>query len=230
MILMAMQFRLQNISGQWWEDAPVHWVDRPEESYEMALPLPLQMSIAILCETLDRASRKVGGAEPSVIEPMLQNNTLTDRLISYGWCPSEISFVLQGLNDTSTFFAGCLKRLRQERDHSGCSTNKCRAFNIVTEQYKAKHTQDCLDCQDIGIDGHILASCLQRGQIPRASLRLTTSSCTAPIELTIRETGAYIANFSCLVRRLRQSKSQFFASLPASTTVEYGCLIHQCLC
>lgn len=134
MIMIAIQFRLQQISGQWWEDTPLHWVDRPEESHAVALPLPFQMSIAILGETLERASRRaLGSLKRSSMEPMVQNDTLTYELNTRAWCPSEISFVLEGPNDTSAFFASLLERRRLQADHSQCSANKCRAFNIVTE-------------------------------------------------------------------------------------------------
>ncbi|KAL8790024.1 MAG: hypothetical protein Q9195_006573 [Heterodermia aff. obscurata] len=193
MIMMSIQFRLQQISGQWWEDAPLHWVDRPEESYEVVLPLPLQMSIAVLCETLNRASRRFGNVERRAIEHMLRNNTLVDELKARAWCPSEISFVLQGLSDTSAFFASRLERQRLQADHSKCSANKCLAFNIVTEHYKTSHVPECCGCQDVGIDSYDLASTLRRGQIPRACFHLTDHLREQPIRLTIGESGPYVA-------------------------------------
>ncbi|CAF9933677.1 MAG: hypothetical protein HETSPECPRED_008740 [Heterodermia speciosa] len=192
-LMLSIQFRLQQISGQWWEDAPLHWVDRPEESYEMALPLPLQMSIAVLCETLDRAGRRFGNVERRPIEHMLRNNSLVDELKARAWCPSEISFVLQGLSDTSAFFASRLERRRLQADHSKCSANKCRALDIIAERYQTRHVPECRGCQNAGIDSYELAATLRRGQIPRACFRLTDHSRRKPIRLIIGESGPYVA-------------------------------------
>jgi len=72
----------------------------------VTLPLSIEMSIAILGETLDRGSRKAyGNLDRTPFQPMLQDQILIDELKARGWCPSEISLFLQGLDDTSAFFA-----------------------------------------------------------------------------------------------------------------------------
>ena len=75
MIMISNHFRLHQISGQWWQDTLLQWIESPKESYVVALPLPLQTSLAILCDTLDRASRRTRGILTSSLEPILQNQS-----------------------------------------------------------------------------------------------------------------------------------------------------------
>ena len=194
MIMISTQFRLYQISGQWWQDELLYWTERPKESYVVALPLPFQMSIAILCDTLDRASRRAfGNLGDGFVESLLQNRALIDELKANAWCPSEISLILEGMDDTSAFFASRLERRRLKADHSHCTANKCLAFNVVTESYKTAHTTDCSGCPDVSIANQQLSSTLQRGLIPRAQLNLANVSGDSSPEVTIRESGPYIA-------------------------------------
>ncbi|KAL6718132.1 hypothetical protein ACLMJK_004219 [Lecanora helva] len=194
MIMISNQFRLHQISGQWWQDSLLQWVERPKESYIIALPLELQMSLTILCDTLDRASRRARGILKSdSSEPMLQNQFLINEFRARSWCPSEIAFVLQNLDDSSSCFVSQLDRRRLDVNHSNCSDNKCLAFSVVTEHYRTKHTSDCLGCEDVSIDDQELASTLQRRQIPRACLRMSEPASTLPIGLHVVESGPYIA-------------------------------------
>ena len=55
---IAVSFRLHQVSGHWWEDDLIYWVKHSQERYVMDIPLPLEMSIIILNETLDLASRR----------------------------------------------------------------------------------------------------------------------------------------------------------------------------
>ena len=194
MIMVSIQFRLHQISGQWWQDNLLHWVERPKESYVVTLLLSFEMSLCILCDTLDRASRRAfGNLDKTPAESMLHNQSLINELKTCAWCPSEISLILEGMTDTSAFFVSRLRRRRQEADHSHCSTNKCLAFNVVTEAYKTAHTIDCSGCGDVSINNQQLSSALQRALTPRAGIQLADDSGDLPMELTIKESGPYVA-------------------------------------
>ena len=193
MLMIAVSFRLHQVSGHWWEDDLIYWVKHSQERYVMDIPLPLEMSIIILNETLDLASRRslgltINGSFEGSRSPSLINN-----LRICGWCPSEISLVREGLDETSGIFAGQISRGRLEANHSQCSVNKCRAFDFATEQYSTKHDTGCPGCQHLGIDGRELSSILRRERAPRAVLQLATSSQTPSIKLTLGDSGRYVA-------------------------------------
>ena len=192
-MMTATCFRLHQLSGQWWEESLVFWVERPEESYTSTLPFSIEISIVILGETLDRASRRARGLQNlSVISGPLKKS-LIDQIKACAWCPSEMSLLQEGLDDTSAFFASRLDRPRLKANHSKCSTNKCLAFNITTERYKTHHIADCPGCQFVGVDGQQLASIIGRNQIPRAYLQSPGPNSMAPLKLWVGESGPYVA-------------------------------------
>ena len=193
MMEMAMYFRLHQLSGDWWQESLLHWVERPKDSYFVTLPLPIEISIVILGETLDRASRRARGYQDILTGTGSLNKCLIDRLKACAWCPSEISLLQEGLDNTSAFFASRLDRRRLKADHSNCSTNKCRAFNIATERYETQHTHDCPGCQFIGVDGQQLASIIGRNEVPRAYLQSLAFNNTVPLRLSIGSSGPYVA-------------------------------------
>ena len=193
MLMASNYFRLHQISGHWWEDQLLYWVEQSKERYVMDIPLPIEMSIIILSETLDRASRRAFGRPDQVDTDWSLSPSLINYLKICGWCPSEISLAQEGLDDTSGAFAGQLSRGRLEVNHSQCSVNKCRAFDFATEQYSTKHDTGCPGCQHVGIDGRELSSILRCKRAPRAVLQLATSDHTPSIELTLGDSGRYVA-------------------------------------
>ena len=194
MIMISTYFRLHQLSGERWEEELLFWVERSKESYTVALPLAIDMSITILSETLDRASRRAfGNLDRSSADTTLHNKSLMDQLKAWAWCPSEISLILEGLDDTSGFYVSQVDRQRLRADHSKCSSNKCLAFNIVTEQYETKHTFDCPGYQFLDVDRQQLAATIRRGRTPRACLQFAASCHAAPIKITVDESGPYVA-------------------------------------
>lgn len=104
-LIISTMFRLHQMCDRYRHSFLFSSFDRPDR-YMVTLPLSIEMSIAILGETLDRGSRKAyGNLDHTPFEPMLQDQILIDELKARGWCPSEISLFLQGLDDTSAFFA-----------------------------------------------------------------------------------------------------------------------------
>ena len=193
MLMISISFRLHQISGHWWEDDLMFWVEQSKERYVMDIPLPIEMSIIILSETLDRASRRAFGRPDQVDTDWSLSPSLINHLKISGWCPSEISLAQEGLNDTSGAFAGQLSRGKLEANHSQCSVNKCRAFDFATEQYSTKHDTGCQGCQHVGIDGRELSLILRRERTPRAVLQLATTNHTPSIKLTLGDSGRYVA-------------------------------------
>lgn len=132
MMMISIHFRLPQLYGQRWQETLLHWVERPKESYLVALPLSIEMSIAILEETLDPARRRtLGNLDYTCHEHFLPIQSLIDELTACAWCPSEVSLILAWLDDTSAFFASRLDRQELKADHAKCSPNKCQAFNLI---------------------------------------------------------------------------------------------------
>lgn len=155
--------------------------------------MPLIVSITVLEETLDRASRRAYGIDHNKSATGWLNPSLIEELEAGGWCASGISIVLQGLNDTAGIFASRLDRQRTRADHSRCSANKCVAFNIAAEEYETKHAIGCRGCGNVHICRHELSSVLRRNQTPRARIWLKGLGDTCQANVTMEDSGPYIA-------------------------------------
>ena len=191
MIMHSCFFREHQVSGRvLMEDLN----GKCSESYQVSLPLPIEMSIILLGETLDIASRKAYGIDLSLgSADIFLSPSLITNLNSTGWCPSEVSLITRGYDDSSIVFASQVERHRTKANHSQCSTTKCRAFNIVTLHYRTQHTIDCKNCSDVAINREELASTLRQGWIPRACIRTTGKGDALEPTVTIEDSGPYIA-------------------------------------
>jgi hypothetical protein len=193
-IILAMCFRFHQISDQWIHDGDVwSFYEQPAERYKMTLPLPTELSFCILESALDRASRRAYGIAHDREEASFLCKGLIEDLHRGGWCPSEKSLILQLFGDTSAFFASRLDRGRTKVDHSGCSTNKCLAFNINTEEYKTRHTDGCSGCMEVSINNDELATILRLNKTPRVRVRVQVIDEEPQIALTLTDSGPYVA-------------------------------------
>ena len=191
MIMHSMFFREHQVSGR---VVLENLHGKCSESYQVSLPLPIEMSIILLEETLDLASRKAYGIDLRLGSySIFLSPSLITNLNSTGWCPSEVSLITQGYDDSSIVFASQVERHRTKANHSQCSTTKCRAFNIVTPSYRTQHTIDCKNCSDVAIIREELASTLCQGRIPRACIRTTGKGDALEPTVTIEDSGPYIA-------------------------------------
>ena len=164
------------------------------ESYQVSLPLPIEMSVTLLEETLDLASRKAYGIDSRLgSENMFLSPSLITNLNSTGWCPSEVLLITRRYDDTSLVFASQVERHRTKANHSERSTTKCRAFNIVTPNHRTQHTIDCNNCSDVAIIREELASTLRQGLVPRACIRTSGKGDALEPTVTIENSGPYIA-------------------------------------
>ncbi|KAL8832629.1 MAG: hypothetical protein Q9191_000145 [Dirinaria sp. TL-2023a] len=192
-ITLSTVFRYHQISDNWFHDSD-SWstvVEPLEERYKMTIPLSIELSIAILQETLDRASRQFRGIRHDLGDGEFLCKGLMESLREDGWCPSERSLILQMFADTSAFFASRLERLRTRANHTDCTTNKCFAFNINVDEYKTQHTKECKGCTDVGISHDALAEMLRLGKTPR--VRVDMKGGDAGIELMLADSGPYVA-------------------------------------
>lgn len=197
MMIHSLVFRLHQFSDYWIHDTD-YWrtfsqSNLPAEAYKVTLSLAIEISICVLQDTLDRSSRRAFGINHDVPEGLFLCKGLLEGLPRAGWCPSEISLILHGFDDTSAFFASRLERRRTKADHSKCSATKCRAFNIDTEVYKTQHTEGCRGCADVSIDNDELAAALRLNKTPRVRIKVQDTNTEAQIKLMITDSGPYVA-------------------------------------
>ena len=166
LIMQSMHFRLCQVSGY-------HLVPdvnpKANESYKIELPLSIEMSIILLEVTLDQVSRRMYGIGSASSNDMHPSTALLKSLRLDGWCPSEVTLVMNGMDDISAFFASQLDRQRTRANHSRCSSTKCLAYNI-TANYQTHHTTECIKCVMVNISTTELAPLLQVGQVPQACI------------------------------------------------------------
>ena len=191
MIMHSLFFREHQVSGR-----PVleNYHGKCSESYQVSLPLPIEMSIILLEETLDLASRKAYGIDLRLgLVNVALSPSLITNLKSTGWCPSEVSLITRSYDDIALVFASQVERHRTKANHSECSTTKCRAFNMVTSNYRTQHTIDCKNCSDVAIIREELAFTLRQALVPRVCLRTSGKGDASKPTVTIEDSGPYIA-------------------------------------
>lgn len=87
------------------------------------------------------------------------------KLFQRGWCPSEIH-LLQG--DDVFIFTSFLERpLEARRDHSNCLETRCKAYQIVEEEYKTAHTAFDCTCEFVSVIPEHLRDALAANKIPK---------------------------------------------------------------
>ena len=194
LIIIAMNFRLHQISGNWWqEDLQASQFEKVIERYKVAIPLSIEMSFVVLEGTLDRTSRRARGLDFNKSENELLSPPLLENIKAGGWCPSEVSLILQGFDDTTAFFSSQIDRGRTRANHVECSTNKCIAYNVPTGNYITKHAMDCHGCGSVEVRAEALSSLLRTGQTPRARLHLSDTDEDLQPSVELEDTGPYIA-------------------------------------
>lgn len=196
LIVKAMVFRFHQFSDYWIhdEDSWCRFMEPAPEAYKVIIPLPIERSFCVLEETLDAATRLSYGLDHRrAIDPWHQCKGMIEDLRRDNWCPSEISLVLMGFGDTTTFFTSQLDRKRTKADHSRCSSTKCIAFNINSKEYRTQHASDCRGCADVSINRTNLANTLHLDKTPRLRIKVPNVDKEQRPELSIEDTGPYVA-------------------------------------
>lgn len=83
---------------------------------------------------------------------MVPGGQVEQRMLGYGWCPSEIQKVrsqFQALN-TLHYFSRVVRDTPPEA-HSSCTSHRCRAFQIDLASYSPAHASENCECQDVDV-------------------------------------------------------------------------------
>jgi hypothetical protein len=152
-----------------------HWASRAVEgSWKVSSILSLDhiMVFVILGETIKNAIFEVWPV-PTAQSPLRCfgifrfHDSLRNRLLQAGWCPSEASMLNRELDHTGIFIASMLKRPFSDKlSHKSCSHVLCSALQTSEDDYETKHTDDCTSCSEIVIDQEKTSSILRNGGIP----------------------------------------------------------------
>lgn len=195
MMIVSMCFQCHQISDNWFWDSDYghQFFPLPIERYKMTVPLQFEISLRVLSETLDRASRKARGCNNQVGDPAYPCKSLIRDLRHRGWCPSEISLISVYFDDTLRYYASQLARRRLTVAHSNCSASKCLAFNVQSSEYKTQHMATCKSCADVIINENELKAILQRYQTPLVRIEVDETCDGSKVILNLEEQGAYVA-------------------------------------
>lgn len=88
------------------------------------------------------------------------------RLSSLDLCPSLVDRLLAVCKIDTQYFISCMRRPKDTRDHSSCTSSSCVSMNIDPSRYKTYHVREtCLEnpCSSIVVDGEHLCTVLGHG-------------------------------------------------------------------
>ncbi|KAI0376966.1 hypothetical protein F5Y04DRAFT_194439 [Hypomontagnella monticulosa] len=87
------------------------------------------------------------------------------RMMTAGWCPSDISMALEQFSPASLHYVSMLRR-NTVRDHSNCSSEACLASQVNEASYITKHAVANCDCPHIGPPVEDIVAIIESGRIP----------------------------------------------------------------
>lgn len=138
------------------------------------LPLDLSLSLSALHETLAVALRSA--LEGSTVNVSSHGGfpNLTQRLLSNGWCRSDIHRVHQNGGILTKYYTSRLGKLPVWRDHSECSIELCFAGRVDSDTYETKHVVDSCNCKSVGIPTEKIANAIDNCDTPLVMLETTS--------------------------------------------------------
>lgn len=158
------------------------------------LPPEVELSISILYTTLLVAKKNIFPMS-DIYHSGFESSIVKDRLISDGWCQSELTRLeLTETTILGLYYWSLLGRRQVFRDHTSCWYAKCLACQINPDQYKVRHVADACNCVIMTVDINKLCSILKNGVIPLISFQENPTSGKPSIELLEYKSGVnYVA-------------------------------------
>lgn len=159
-------------------------VERPKNPLDpnILVSISLLWELALSSTEYDEETNR---HEASLVKiPVLPEYVLRSLLAKAGWCPSETCMLLEGLTTSGIIFMLNLERPRPRESHetsleqedsqrppsNQCTQISCRHRNLSLDDYKTRHADGCLGCQDLVADISTLADVLLSGNIPLISM------------------------------------------------------------
>ena len=93
--------------------------------------------------------------------------TITNRLISLGWCINDISRLAELGSIILGYFASTIRRdVPEGRSHQTCTIERCTAHHIEGGKYPTKHVRADCDCGHIKVPVEKVTKILGNGGLP----------------------------------------------------------------
>ncbi|KAI4143827.1 MAG: hypothetical protein LQ340_006860 [Diploschistes diacapsis] len=155
------------------------------DDFDWRVKLSLRSVGELLAAYLGVASRVLGNPMPfpplMFFRPYIPS-FLSSRMLSAGWCPSEIAPLLDKCSyfQTLVFFSRLAKSVG-ERDHSCCTRDLCRVLNIDSATFVAKHALPDCSCEKVSVGNDELRNIILNGGVPL--LKIDVDNESARIEI-----------------------------------------------
>ncbi|EMD36270.1 hypothetical protein CERSUDRAFT_95612 [Gelatoporia subvermispora B] len=173
-IIRQVQLMITRASD--WEDEHEYTLPQCEVLWSIHILLRL-LSLAFLCHSpqpyIDsNYNMKISVADMTVDWRPEGQIRFTDfvlsRLLSKGWCRSEVRHLLQGFNVSIS--ASYLERPHAFRNHEACTETTCMAYQIDEKDYRTLHIREDCACAPIGVDPKDLRNVLAFKSIPKITI------------------------------------------------------------
>ncbi|KAK8139133.1 hypothetical protein PG984_002513 [Apiospora sp. TS-2023a] len=134
-------------------------------------PLPPEVSLSImsLFSAFNTTMFHALGSDPTRMSMWRigVSSLLHSKMESEGWCPNELWRLTEHQSTPLLYFASTIQRPTQHmHNHSGCSSDKCMAYQVRWQTYRTKHVVGCDDCVDMAIPVAEAHAILARGKYP----------------------------------------------------------------
>lgn len=140
----------------------------------------IKISLASLGQTFTYAANKAFSVKYPVRDnkcPLTWHRLIKDeywkgRLLSNGWCVSEVRTILDTTLSLQTLhFLACLDKTNVEQSHQGCAPQQCTVYQIDMGKYQTQHVSKECDCAELFIDPEALYKILRTKALPLIRVR-----------------------------------------------------------
>lgn len=195
------------------EHATIHW----------PLTEELDLSIRLLGQRLNGAYiaglASIGSAEGSIISGSIlwqlrwpASVLLSNRLVEQGWCSSDVTRIIEEFSPSSIYYISLLRHPATSKDHKGCTSRKCFAFQVDASTYQTKHVTDDCTCAFIGPDIGKIVDTIKAGKIPLLSIETKQDGLQISVEAQIPEKSQWPEqNYSIRSIRLLGASKDYVA-------------------
>ena len=150
------------------------------EAVRSTLDPNIRLSLASLGQSFEYAASRAFTTEklgqnarcPSTWCLLIDDEYWKGRFLAHGWCITDVKLVLDTTLSLQTRqFLACLDKKGVERDHQGCDTLRCVAYQNDMGVYQTQHVSKECNCEEISVDSGVLFSMLKKKALPLIRVR-----------------------------------------------------------
>lgn len=148
---------------------------------DITLPMDgeIQLSIIILGETLDFSKANIfndlTGGQPASLTLWGNEHWLGWLLREQGCCPEAIRMLEATASAGTMYYAYRSGLLRDRKDHTKCSEDRCAAYHVDPTTYRTAHVGENCDCTYIEAPMAKIRQILSEGSFPVITISSTSS-------------------------------------------------------